>query len=193
MSLEIPLGGTLTDMFAMYVSRVPYVQAGPYLQEYGKPAPYKIFHFTTNRRRVIVEDVEKDYIGMVKPPKSIPHKDHYARISFLYQGSALFANLKKYQVLSRSLARNVDLVSKKTVLKLTPSMKRTICKKCQLHLIPGLNMKIRIENKSKSGDEKNDVLVHQCLTCDAAKRFPIGKDRDYKVFSERDDVAIDVD
>lgn len=130
---------------------------------------------------------------MVKPPKSIPHKDHYQRISFLYQSSGLFANLEKYQVLSRALARNVDLVSKKTVLKLTPAMKRTICKKCHTNLIPGINMKIRIENLSKKQLEKSQVLVHQCNNCLEQKRFPIGKNKDYKLFSEREDIAIDVD
>ncbi|CAH2350330.1 ribonuclease P protein subunit Rpr2p [[Candida] railenensis] len=130
---------------------------------------------------------------MVKPPKSIPHKDHYQRISFLYQSSSLFANSEKYQVLSRALARNVDLVSKKTVLKLTPAMKRTICKKCHTNLIPGINMKIRIENLSKKQSEKSQVLVHQCNNCLESKRFPIGKNKDYKLFSEREDIAIDVD
>lgn len=130
---------------------------------------------------------------MAKPPKLIPHKDHYARISFLYQSSALLAARSGPQnALSRALARNVDLVSKKTVLKLTPLMKRTICKKCHLYLIPGLTMTMHIENLSKAKQPHNDVLVHTCSHCHTHRRFPVGKDRDYILFSERDDVAIPV-
>lgn len=142
--------------------------------------------------------------GGAKPPTTIPHKDHYARISYLYQTSALFSTLKKYQVLSRNLARNVDLVSKKTVLKLTPAIKRNICKRCNTNMIAGITMKMSVENKSKSADgggggglgmtnDRNDVLVHECLHCGQTKRFPIGKDREYRVFSEKEEVALPVD
>lgn len=122
---------------------------------------------------------------VIGPPKSIAHKDHYARISYLYQASNVFAQKPKFHVLSRNFSRLVDLVAKKTVLKLTPDLKRTCCKNCNTLLIPGLSVSIYVENASKSGDEKNDVLVHKCLECDACKRFPIGRDRSYELFSER--------
>ncbi|CUM65355.1 uncharacterized protein PRCAT00002990001 [Priceomyces carsonii] len=124
-------------------------------------------------------------------PKSVSHRDHYARISFLYQASNHFAFKSNYSVLSRSLARNVDLVSKKTVTKLSPSIKRSLCKKCSSLLIPGMSMSIFIENTSKQQSTASaDVLVHQCKVCNEKKRYPIGRNRDYVVFSERKEVLI---
>lgn len=126
-------------------------------------------------------------------PKSIQHIDHYARISYLYQASNHFAANPKYAILSRALARNVNLVSKKAVSKVTPGMKRTICKTCHSVLVPGINVVMEIENRSKAKAPQSDILVHTCNTCGEKKRFPIGKDRTYEVFSERDDVKIDID
>lgn len=91
--------------------------------------------------------------------------------------------------MSSMMARNVDLVSKRTVLKLLPHMKRTMCKKCFLVLIPGLTLSMRIENTLKDGkSDKADVLVHGCLQCNNEKRYPIGKDREYRLFCEREGV-----
>ena len=122
-----------------------------------------------------------------KAPKVIPHKDNYARVLFLYQAANHFA-VAKNSKLSRNMVRSLDLVAKKTTLKLSPSLKRTLCKKCSSILIPGLTMTMRIENLSKQKTSHNDVLVHKCMTCQETKRFPVGKNRDYVAFSERDDV-----
>lgn len=123
-------------------------------------------------------------------PKNVPHIDNYARISYLYQSSMQFAAGSKYNVLSRALARNVDLISKKAVTKLSPSIKRTICKKCQTLLIPGVSETIKVENESRENKPHSDILVHTCHTCGRKKRFPIGKNRQYVLFSEKDDEEI---
>ncbi|ODV80006.1 Rpr2-domain-containing protein [Suhomyces tanzawaensis NRRL Y-17324] len=125
-----------------------------------------------------------------KAPKSVPHKDHYARISYLFQASSHLALNPQYDVLSRHYARTLDLVAKKTVLKLTPALKRQLCKKCNTFLIPGLTVKIHIENLSKAKSLRNDVLVNECLECGEKKRFPVGQQRDYVLFSEKEDVKI---
>lgn len=128
--------------------------------------------------------------GPIKAPKVIPHKDHYARISYLYQTGNKFCLLPKYQLLSRGYGRNLDLVAKKAVLKLSPALKRTLCKRCNILLVPGLTMCMKIENESKEKSPHNDVLVHTCLECDEKRRFPVGKDRQYELFSEREDVRL---
>lgn len=125
-----------------------------------------------------------------RAPKVIPHKDHYARISFLYQASNKFCLQPKYQILSRGYGRNLDLVAKKTVLKLSPALKRTLCKKCDMLLIPGLTMTMKIENESKAESHHNDVLVHTCIKCGEKRRFPVGKNRHYDLFSEREGVEL---
>lgn len=126
-------------------------------------------------------------------PNSVPHKDHYCRMSYLFQASNYFAMKPQYDVLARSMAKNVVMVSQKTVLKLSPEVKRSICKKCYNFMIPGLSMGMAIENKSKTGDEKNDVLVHTCSVCQKEKRFPVGANREYLLFCEREDVVHNVE
>lgn len=123
------------------------------------------------------------------PPKVIPHKDHYARINHLYGAANLLAQNKRHSILSRHCARQLDLVAKKAVLKLTPAVKRTLCKKCHAMMIPGLSVEIFIENLSNLKSPKSDVLVHRCMECNTSKRYPIGINRAYEVFSERKDVA----
>ena len=125
--------------------------------------------------------------------KQIANRDNFARLSYLYQLSNHFttsssptSNSQHLQtILARGYDRNLDLLSKRTLTKLSPSVKRTICKKCHVMLIPGMTMSIRIENNSKSHDPKNDVLAYRCLTCGECQRFPIGMDREYVPFFER--------
>lgn len=115
-------------------------------------------------------------------------KDHYARVSYLFQ-AANFYTSHGVPVMSRMMARNVDLVSKRTVLKLLPHLKRTMCKKCSTVLIPGLTLSMGIENKLKEEkSEKADVLVHTCLQCQTQKRYPIGKNSTYRLFGEKNGV-----
>ena len=116
----------------------------------------------------------------VKLPKV--SKDPYARTSYLFQ-------VASYHIMARLMARTVDLVLKRTVLKLLPHLKRLMCKKCSSVLVPGLTMSVEIENSLKSS-AKADVLVHTCLTCQKQKRFPIGKDREYELFCDKKDVLV---
>lgn len=115
--------------------------------------------------------------------KAVPQRDTYSRLSYLYQLSNSFA--ASSPIISRSFARNVDSIAKKTVIKLSPSMKRSICKKCNALLLPGLTMKIYIENKSKEKLPKCDILVYLCNTCSKKKRFPVGMNKDYVLFLEK--------
>lgn len=119
-------------------------------------------------------------------------KDHYARVSYLFQAASFYAS-RGVPVMSNMMARNVDLVSKRTVLKLLPHLKRTMCKKCFLVLIPGLTLSMKIENRLKEHENKGkspkaDVLVHSCLKCNNQKRYPIGKDPEYKLFCEKEGI-----
>lgn len=127
---------------------------------------------------------------LVKLPRV--SKDHYARVSYLYQ-VANFYTSQGLPTMSRIMARNLDLVSKRTVLKLLPHLKRTICKKCSTMLIPGLTMTAEIVNELKDKPDRGkllraDVLVHSCLLCGNTKRFPFGKDPEYKLFCEKEGI-----
>uniref|UniRef100_A0A0L0NUH9 Uncharacterized protein n=1 Tax=Candidozyma auris TaxID=498019 RepID=A0A0L0NUH9_CANAR len=111
-------------------------------------------------------------------------KDHYARTSFLFQAANTHLQ-KGNSILSRAMARNVDQVAKRTVLKLLPHMKRSMCKKCNSLMVPGLTMTLRVENELKKGSAKADVLVVTCNECSTTKRFAIGQKRDYQLFCDR--------
>lgn len=114
-------------------------------------------------------------------------KDPYLRTSYLFQVASFHASHKN-PVMARVMSRNVDLVLKRTVLKLLPHLKRVMCRKCSGLLIPGLTMAIEVENPLKTSD-KADVLVHTCLSCHTKKRFPIGKDRNHQLFCDREVVS----
>lgn len=120
--------------------------------------------------------------------KKLPkvQKDHYARSSYLLQAAAFHLTHGNPE-LARMMGRGVDLVSKRAVLRLLPHLKRRICKKCKVVLIPGLTMVQEIENLLKES-EKADVLVHTCMGCKTKKRFPIGKDPEYILHCDKNRV-----
>lgn len=127
---------------------------------------------------------------MSKVPSNVPKRDEYERISYLYQLSNHTLLNPKYKVLSRGYARNATLISKKAVIRLAPNLKRSICKKCDTILIPGLTVTIRLQNLSKNKSGHNDMLLYQCDQCSEIKRFPVGKNPHHEPFANREDVKI---
>jgi ribonuclease P protein subunit RPR2 len=118
--------------------------------------------------------------------KRPPNMHLFARLSHLYQASTALsiktttdepANYQScFSNLSRFYISHLRSIAKKSVLRLDPSVKRTICKKCDSLLIPGVSCLHRIENTSKGGKKKwADVLVVECTACKTVKRFPMGK------------------
>jgi len=77
------------------------------------------------------------------------------------------------QALSRLCISNLRAVSLKTQIRLSPSMKHSICKRCDIMLIDGSTCVSEIENKSKGGRKAwADVLIRRCKSCGYEKRFP---------------------
>lgn len=105
--------------------------------------------------------------------KTVPKKDEYTRITYLYQMSCALQS--KYPQLARGYSKSGTVISKKSVLKMTPAMKRSICKKCNTVMIPGMSMRIRMENESRGKHAKHDMLIYECIKCGCVKRFPVGK------------------
>ena len=82
------------------------------------------------------------------------------------------------QGMSRRLATDMRTVSLKTQMRMTPDMKRTLCKYCDTLLIEGKTCISTVENESKGGRKRwADVLVIKCKTCGGAKRFPVDAGR----------------
>lgn len=111
---------------------------------------------------------------------AIPNREGFSRASFLYQASQSF--VRKNEALSRIYSRSMNSVTKKTVLKLSPTLKRTICKQCNRLQTPGIYASIRVENS----DKPSEVYQVKCK-CGEIKRYPVGKDRNYELFATRDE------
>ncbi|KAG8864617.1 hypothetical protein FRB96_005121 [Tulasnella sp. 330] len=70
--------------------------------------------------------------------------------------------------LSRQHAHAMKVIAKKSVLRMDPSVKRTICKKCQTVLIPGVSATVRVKRSASHGH----ATCYTCMSCQARKVFP---------------------
>lgn len=105
------------------------------------------------------------------------------RVNYLYQLATVLTI--SHPELARAYGSNIASVSAKTRVPVLPSVKRTVCKGCRRILIPGVTCSQELENKSKSSKKENDILLITCK-CGKAKRYPIGKNRDYKLKGPKD-------
>ncbi|RVD89674.1 uncharacterized protein DFL_000671 [Arthrobotrys flagrans] len=107
--------------------------------------------------------------GGAKPPP--PQQAIFSRLSFLHQASSI---LPPSSIgLSRYYTSHLLSVSKKSVQRLSPAVKHTICKRCSSILLPGITSTTRVENKSRGGRKRwADVVVVTCGFCGGTKRFP---------------------
>lgn len=98
--------------------------------------------------------------------QSIHQKDVFQRLNHLYQAAhaVLTINPEDWD-LSRHYTNTMRTLAKKNVLRLHPHLKRTLCKRCDLLLIPGITSKVRTHGK------KDNHIVIECLHCEALKRF----------------------
>lgn len=83
--------------------------------------------------------------------------------------------------MARHLIAHLRGVSLKSQIRLSPAIKRSLCKRCDTLLVPGSTSTSRMENLSKGGRKPwADVLIIQCGVCHAEKRFPVGAPRQQK-------------
>lgn len=80
--------------------------------------------------------------------------------------------------MSHRLLSDFRSVSLKSQIRVSPAMKRTVCKFCDTLLVEGQTCTSTVENASKGGRKPwADVLVIKCHTCHHAKRFPVDAPR----------------
>ncbi|XP_071954302.1 ribonuclease P protein subunit p21-like [Antedon mediterranea] len=109
--------------------------------------------------------VRKWYQGKRKHP----YKDAFQRMNFLYQAAHL--TLKQdpeNEELVRFYIHTMRMIAQRLVLRIEPEIKRTICKKCSLLLVPGITAITRIRGKR----EHHRVVT--CKSCGQVKRFNTG-------------------
>jgi len=70
--------------------------------------------------------------------------------------------------LSRSYVQAMKAIGRKTVVKMDPAVKRTLCKGCGTVLIPGSTSTVRIKPSSSHGH----AVTYTCTKCKTSRRIP---------------------
>ncbi|CAP99689.1 Pc22g24010 [Penicillium rubens Wisconsin 54-1255] len=71
-------------------------------------------------------------------------------------------------------------------IRLPITLKRSVCKRCDTILVPGLTCSRETRNASRGGKKPwADVLVVRCLSCGTEKRFPQTEKRGKKLVERR--------
>ncbi|KAI4521401.1 Rpr2-domain-containing protein [Schizophyllum commune Tattone D] len=72
--------------------------------------------------------------------------------------------------LSREYIKNMKAVGRKSVMRIDPAVKRTICKSrnCDTVMIPGANVNVRVQSSRNHGH----TLSYICPTCGRKRRIP---------------------
>lgn len=121
-------------------------------------------------------------------PKTIPFKDHYCRINYLSQVST-FHLLRNNIPASRMANKTLRSVSQKTTTKILPHIKRSICKYCDVGLIPGVTSSIEANYE----ESQSDRVVVRCNVCTKQRsRFNVGETRDFVLYVDDADAVVDV-
>ncbi|XP_017114473.1 uncharacterized protein LOC108137347 [Drosophila elegans] len=82
-----------------------------------------------------------------------------SRMNFLFQASNLMAsgNQTKLAAYYGKLCRNVGT---KAVMHMAPALKRSLCRRCSLPLIPGLNTEVQVAQEPKKPEQVTPPEVH---------------------------------
>ncbi|PSR93842.1 RNAse P Rpr2/Rpp21/SNM1 subunit domain-domain-containing protein [Coniella lustricola] len=79
---------------------------------------------------------------------------------------------------SRRLLTDLRNVALKSQIRISPAVKRTVCKYCDSLLVEGQTCSSVVENKSKGGRKPwADLLVVSCHTCGRERRYPVSSQR----------------
>ncbi|KAK9475032.1 RNAse P Rpr2/Rpp21/SNM1 subunit domain-containing protein [Dipodascopsis tothii] len=128
----------------------------------------------------------------LRAPTSVKNRDQYLRASFLYQASLLMGGDRRPEslVLGRVYASHMRSVARKNVIRLDPSVKRTVCKRCETPQVPGASCVVRLESAAAEDDCDSrrlagDVLTYTCGVCGGQRRYPVGRDSAHTLFGDR--------
>ena len=106
-----------------------------------------------------------------------PKRDAFQRLNFLYQAAHCAMSMNPPETdLARYYARMMKTLSLKNLLRLSPHIKRNICKSCCNLLLPGVTCTIRNSNKK--------TLIVKCCDCKYTRRFPL-QDVDYQLWQDK--------
>ncbi|KAJ3539982.1 hypothetical protein NM688_g6291 [Phlebia brevispora] len=125
----------------------------------------------------------------VPNPNSVANRDILQRMNFLYQASQLLGSMGQAEDKQRPIPKHVlrDAQKKKalrrkqnklrhptTIADLSrsyvrdPAVKRTLCKGCDVVLVPGVTALVRIHASESHGHE----VLYICTACHTSRRVP---------------------
>ncbi|EJF57641.1 Rpr2-domain-containing protein [Dichomitus squalens LYAD-421 SS1] len=127
---------------------------------------------------------------------SVTNRDIIQRINFLYQASTYLSTIsqppdgtvqlqrndsthgkrkkntirhpKSTAELSRCYVGSMRIVGQKAIVRMDPSLKRTLCKQCDTVLLPGATASVRVKPSGSHGQ----VVTYTCLSCSTSRRIP---------------------
>ncbi|KAI0089286.1 RNAse P Rpr2/Rpp21/SNM1 subunit domain-containing protein [Irpex rosettiformis] len=70
--------------------------------------------------------------------------------------------------LSRTYVRSMKVIGKKTTVRMDPAVKRTLCKGCEIVLVPGSTASVRVNGSGPHGH----AISYTCLSCHTSRRIP---------------------
>ncbi|KAJ1931844.1 Ribonuclease P protein subunit p21, partial [Linderina pennispora] len=119
-------------------------------------------------------------MGKAKEPKSgvLPQRETYERMNFLYQSAQFYAQLSQNSnpetsllPLARFYSKEMRSIARKSVSRLSPHVKRGICKVCSTPLLPGISC-----TKRASRGAKRPRVTTTCTYCGTHKSLPSNPD-----------------
>ncbi|XP_046992021.1 ribonuclease P protein subunit p21 isoform X2 [Schistocerca americana] len=101
-----------------------------------------------------------------KSMKKFQEEEAFQRMNFLYQAAAsLLLKYPNHFDIATHYGAIMRSISKKSVLRMDISLKRSICKGCSIQLIPGVTAKVRIKNRP------SPCVLWTCTICNTSKRY----------------------
>ncbi|KAK4510822.1 Urease accessory protein UreG [Mucor velutinosus] len=144
--------------------------------------------------------------GKEKQAGIVKNVQAFERLSFLHQAAILMSTLQydtkpstsasapKHHVrdwqgdppgtlhaTSRYLNHHMKQITGKLVMRLDPSVKRAVCKRCDTPVIPVITSTSRIKSKPTPS------VIQTCKICKSKRRYT-SQNPSYQLFSERSDV-----
>jgi len=107
-------------------------------------------------------------VGTGKVPPKGMIAEYASRINYLYQAALQVAPM--VPSLNQHYGQIMNVISEKTTAKRDFSMKRFMCKTCKAVLIPGLNMKYRLQRRKYK--KSHPIVKVTCTACNTVKKFP---------------------
>jgi ribonuclease P protein subunit RPR2 len=100
--------------------------------------------------------------------RAIKAGDNVSRVSYLFQAAEKVAKI--CPALNQHYGKIMTVISEKTAAKRDFTMKRSMCKKCNVVLVLGVNASYRLRRKKNRKSHPTQVIT--CQSCKTVKRFP---------------------